>query len=381
MRPLTALLGVPLGWLALRRLVLAGAALLPPRPVASGSGLPSLAVVVPARDEVPVLDDLLAAFDALEYPGGRLSFVLVSDGSVDGTAERFAAWADGRADTLVIVEPEPRGKAAALRRGVEASDSELVAVLDADVLPRPDALRLLAAALAEPGIAVAAGRLEPVNARASAVARYRTLELWVRELVVSAGQDRLGLYPLPYAAAVYRRDALDAAGGFAALGPGEDTAAALALARAGFGSRFVAEAVAEIRVAETVGELWRQHRRWAQGVFETARPVPSDKLSQGTEGVGTLRRLELATMGAGFLDRLLLAAAVAAAGARLVPRRLPAALVVATGVEVGVALARSGAGPEWPRFAAAAVLFPLDVAAAVAGMAERLVRRRAEWSR
>ncbi|MDX6512321.1 MAG: hypothetical protein QOE36_1825, partial [Gaiellaceae bacterium] len=130
MRPLTALLGVPLGWLGLRRLVLAGAALLPPRPVATEADLPSLAVVVPARDEAAVLDDLLAAFEALEYPGDRLSFVLVSDGSVDGTAERFAAWADGRADALALAEPGPRGKAAALRIGIEACDTELVAVLD-----------------------------------------------------------------------------------------------------------------------------------------------------------------------------------------------------------------------------------------------------------
>lgn len=379
MRPVTALLGVPVGWLALRRLVLAGAALLPPRPVAAGRELPSLAVVVAARDEAALLDDLFRALDALEYPGGGMSFVLVSDGSVDGTAERLTRWAEGRADARALVLEEAAGKAAALRLGIEASDSELVAVLDADVLPRADALRLLAGALAEPGIALAVGRLEPVNAGVGAVGRYRALELWVRERVVSSGQDRLRLYPPAYAVGVFRRDALAAVGGFAALGPGEDVAVLVALAWAGWGTRYVPDAVVEVRVAATVGELWRQHRRWAQGVFESVRPFRGPPPLQARLGV--VRRLELSTVATGFLDRIVLAASLGAAAAGLVPRRLPAALLGATALEAAVALAKSGVGAEWPRFAAAAALFPLDVAAAAAGIGERLVRRRAAWTR
>ena len=53
---------------------------MPARPV----GTPGVAVVVPARDEAPLIGRTLRALLAQDYPGS-LRIVLVDDGSGDGT--------------------------------------------------------------------------------------------------------------------------------------------------------------------------------------------------------------------------------------------------------------------------------------------------------
>lgn len=91
-------------------------------PAAGPGGWPSVAVVVPARDEAAVLPQSLPALLAQEYPG-RLRLIVVDDGSTDGTGEVAAQWPQ-----ITVVRPgEPpagwAGKLWALRAGVRAASS------------------------------------------------------------------------------------------------------------------------------------------------------------------------------------------------------------------------------------------------------------------
>ncbi|MBN9559293.1 MAG: glycosyltransferase [Alphaproteobacteria bacterium] len=118
-----------LGWHG--RFWQSGPELRPDRPVVA----PDVAVVVPARDEAPVIARCLASLLAQDY-AGSLRVVLVDDGSGDGTGDIARRFADPR---LTVLDGRPRpagwsGKLWAVAQGVaEAGDAELVLLTDADI--------------------------------------------------------------------------------------------------------------------------------------------------------------------------------------------------------------------------------------------------------
>ncbi len=99
--------------------------------------IPRVAVVIPARDAEPFLDQAVASVHAQTSEDWEL--VIVDDGSRDRTAELAARWA--RSDARIsVISQEPRGLSAARNAGVAASDGELLQFLDADDALLPDKL-------------------------------------------------------------------------------------------------------------------------------------------------------------------------------------------------------------------------------------------------
>ncbi len=153
---------------------------------ASGSAPPKLAhtppvtVVITAYNEAPRIAARLRNILAQDYPADRLSIVVVSDGSEDGT-ERAAA-IDDRVRVLAL--PENTGKAAALNAAMSAVRTEFVAFTDARQSFAPDALRRLLAAFADPRVGAVTGELrivETAGARAGDTGLYWRMEQSLRE--------------------------------------------------------------------------------------------------------------------------------------------------------------------------------------------------------
>lgn len=101
-----------------------------------------LSVVIPAFREPVRIAETVARIQAeladIANDGG-LEVIVVDDGSGDATAD---AARDAGAD-LVIVQPENRGKGAAVRAGMLASDGRVVCFTDADLAYDPPQLRRL----------------------------------------------------------------------------------------------------------------------------------------------------------------------------------------------------------------------------------------------
>ncbi|MEV0372088.1 glycosyltransferase [Streptomyces sp. NPDC050636] len=154
---------------------------------------PSVAVVVPARDEAAVLPDSLPSLLAQKYPG-RAEVFLVDDGSTDGTAALARALAAERGGLPLTVsspgEPEAgwTGKLWAVRQGIALARlrvaPEYLLLTDADIAHDPDSLREL----------VAAARSADLDL-VSQMARLRIVTFWER-LIVPAFVYFFGqLYP------------------------------------------------------------------------------------------------------------------------------------------------------------------------------------------
>ncbi len=96
-------------------------------------------VVIPTHRGAQRLPRLLAALARQDFPG-RWNVVVSVDGVVDDT---LATIDRHRADLalVTVVEPTGRGVAAALNRGFEAADGDIIIRCDDDLTPRPDMVR------------------------------------------------------------------------------------------------------------------------------------------------------------------------------------------------------------------------------------------------
>ena len=113
----------------------AGPILTPARP----STAPSVAVVVPARDEAEAIRDSLTSLLAQDY-AGAFRVILVDDGSTDGTGAIARALGDPRLTVLTGADRPPgwSGKLWAVAQGLEeARESAFVLLTDADIVHDP----------------------------------------------------------------------------------------------------------------------------------------------------------------------------------------------------------------------------------------------------
>jgi glycosyltransferase involved in cell wall biosynthesis len=267
-----------------------------------GTPLPSVAIIVPARDEVDVLPLTLSTLVAQDYRG-RVQVILVDDNSTDGTG---ALVAERWPDIAVIGPGEPpagwAGKLWALRAGVLAADAsttdsvttdgaymetgandtvttgsadrreqdgfDYVLFTDADIAHEPDSLtRLIGAA--------EANQLDLV----SQMARLRVRTSWERLIVPAFVYFFALLYPFRWSnkvgartaaaaggCSLVRRTALANAGGLDVIRDAviDDVALARAIKRAG-GRTFLglADHVDSIRPYPSLGSLWQMVARSA----------------------------------------------------------------------------------------------------------------------
>lgn len=270
----TAYVAVVLGmaWITLRH----------PRPEPlPDDALPTMAVVVAARDEEHTIGRCLEALVAQDVPPDKLTIVVADDHSTDGTAAAVRPFLgrDGGPEVRYLRVPDPtdrlRGKPQAIHTGVEAVDAEAILVTDADCAPAPTWARTLSSMLTEDGVGVACG-MSRVEARpgrpfdrfqadweiilASIIA---ATELGVPSTGVGNDQS-------------FRREAYEGVGGYPALpfSITEDYVLVHAIAQDGWRVRYPLDARSVVwsLPAPTVSHAFGQRRRWTRGGM-TADPT------------------------------------------------------------------------------------------------------------
>jgi hopene-associated glycosyltransferase HpnB len=114
---------------------------------------PSVAAIIPARNEADCVGTTIASLMAQDYPG-RLTIFLVDDDSEDGTAQVARSAASAAQDrhllTVVCSGSVPAGwtgKLWAVKQGIEAADADgtfdYMLLIDADIVHQPDSVRWL----------------------------------------------------------------------------------------------------------------------------------------------------------------------------------------------------------------------------------------------
>src|SRR5919112_1973277 len=136
-----------------------------------------VSLVIAAYREEAVIAQKVANALALDWPRDRLEIIVAVDGAVDATAQRAR-----EAGADVVLELPRGGKMRAQDAGVRAARGELLAFSDANSQWEPGALRALAGAFADPGVAYACGQVTFVNeAGTNQEGVYWRYEMWLRE--------------------------------------------------------------------------------------------------------------------------------------------------------------------------------------------------------
>ena len=244
-----------------------------------GRNPPRVLVQLPVFNERYVVERLIRAAAALDYPRSRLE-VQVLDDSTDDTgaiADRvIAEVAATGLDIRRIHRTDRTGfKAGALRAGLAASEAPFVAIFDADFLPRPDFLRAsLPYLLGDPRIGLVQARWEHLNRNYSLLTEVQAILLDGHFIAEHGGRHALGCYfNFNGTAGTWRREAILDAGGWEGDTLTEDLDLSYRSQMRGWRFVFVPRIAAPAELPVSMNAFKVQQRRWAKGSLQTARKL------------------------------------------------------------------------------------------------------------
>jgi cellulose synthase/poly-beta-1,6-N-acetylglucosamine synthase-like glycosyltransferase len=246
--------------------------------------LPTVSILVPARNEGKVIKETVACMFRLKYPAEKLELVIVNDGSTDRTAEILRSIGDKRLKVINIPPEESgRGKSRVLNLGVHKTKGDIIAIYDADNRPEPESLRLLVDELLRDRSFIAAiGKFRTINKDKSIMTRFINIESMAFQWIIQAGRSFLfRIAILPGTNFVIWRKTVLNAGGWDEGALTEDAELSLRLYKAGYKIHFVPEAVTWEQEPETIKVWLKQRERWVRGnnyvLKETIRDFMSFK--------------------------------------------------------------------------------------------------------
>ncbi len=239
---------------------------------------PRVTVQLPLYNEMYVAERLIDAAARLDYPGHRLE-IQVLDDSTDETREIVARQVERyRRQGLPIRHLHRRDrtgfKAGALAAGQAAASGELVAVFDADFVPPVDFLRRMVPHFQNPRVGMVQARWEHINRHYSLLTRIQAVFLDGHFIIEHAARNRGGMYfNFNGTAGVWRRRAIDDAGGWQHDTLTEDLDLSYRAQLAGWKFLFLSEVTAPAELPVEVNAFKRQQFRWAKGSIQTARKL------------------------------------------------------------------------------------------------------------
>jgi len=234
---------------------------------AANAALPTVDVVVAARDEEAVVTRLVERLSALRYPADRLSLCVVDDGSEDRTPDRLAALQDRFPALRVIRRPRNAGggKSGALNAALAQTRGEWLLILDADAQLAEDQLERLVPFARRGGWSAVQMRKAVTNAQDNWLTRVQAMEMAFDAQIQQGRLAGGGVAELRGNGQLLRRDLLEACGGFneETVTDDLDLSFRLLLQEARIGILWNPPVQEE--AVETLQALWKQRQRWAEG--------------------------------------------------------------------------------------------------------------------
>ena len=246
-----------------------------PRPSGkfSEAELPHITVQLPLFNELYVVDRLLKAVTAIDYPREKLE-IQVLDDSTDETARVaeavVAKYAAQGFDIHYIHRADRTGfKAGALENGNKSAKGELLAIFDADFVPKRDCLRKLVDFFTDPMVGCAQMRWSHINGDYNLLTRLQTIMLDGHFVVEQTTRNRTGgFFNFNGTAGIWRREAIELSGGWQHDTLTEDTDLSFRAQLMGWKFVYLLDEEAPAEIPVEINAFKAQQRRWAKGVMQ-----------------------------------------------------------------------------------------------------------------
>lgn len=252
---------------------------------------PSVTIQIPLYNERTAAEQVIRAAAAQEYPSGCFD-IQVLDDSTDETATIVAGVVrelekTGSAIQHIRRDTRQGYKAGALAAGLEHSSSDFVALFDADFVPEPSFLRQLLIegdAFEDPKVAFVQARWAWSKPLRGLLASALALLLDRHFFVQKPTRAFVGnVTTFNGSAGIWRRSAVDEAGGWSAATLTEDLDLSYRCALLGWHGRYLQDVAVVNELPSHMRAFKQQQHRWARGNAQCFRSLTGRVM--GSKGV------------------------------------------------------------------------------------------------
>ena len=249
-----------------------------PRPGDEGS-LPVVTVQLPVFNERNVIERLIDAAAALDWPADRLEIQVLDDSTDDTTEAAQAAaarWQAKGLDVKVIRRADRVGfKAGALQAGMKVARGDLLAVFDADFVPPSNFLQqTVPHLLGSPRIGMVQARWGHLNERSNLLTRLSAVLLDGHFVMEHTARNRSGrFFNFNGTAGIWKRACIEEAGGWQHDTLTEDLDLSYRAQLVGWKFVFLRDLISPAELPADMRAFKTQQHRWAKGTVQTARKL------------------------------------------------------------------------------------------------------------
>lgn len=239
------------------------------------SSIPKVTIQLPVYNEYYVVDRLIEETTKLQWPKSRLE-IQVLDDSTDESKDKAAALVElyqGQGfDIQHIHRTDRKGhKAGALREGLAKTDSDFIAIFDADFLPAPDFLIKTVPYFQDPEIGMVQTRWGHINADYSMLTMAQSFGIDGHFVIEQVARNANNLWMnFNGTGGIWRRQCIEEAGNWQGDTLTEDFDLSYRAELAGWKFRYFKDVVNPAELPATVSSFKSQQFRWCKGSIQTA---------------------------------------------------------------------------------------------------------------
>jgi cellulose synthase/poly-beta-1,6-N-acetylglucosamine synthase-like glycosyltransferase len=236
--------------------------------------LPRVTIQLPVYNEMYVVERLILAAAALEYPKDLLEIQLLDD-STDETSAIARHLADQLRERGLNITYLHRGqrtgfKAGALEAGLRLATGELVAIFDADFVPQPDFLKKTVPLFADPQTGMVQTRWGHLNRSYNLLTRLQASLLDAHFMLEHTARNRSGrFFNFNGTAGVWRKSCIEDAGGWQHDTLTEDLDLSYRAQLKGWNFMYLPDMVTPAEIPVDMNSFKGQQHRWSKGGIET----------------------------------------------------------------------------------------------------------------
>ncbi len=235
----------------------------------------SITIQLPIYNEKYVAARLVNAVCAFDYPKEKMK-IMVLDDSNDDTVEILENLVNDYKSQGFLIEHIRRGtrkgyKAGALKHAMKTTDSDLVAIFDADFIPPTWFLKRAIPHFTKSNIGLIQCRWGHINENYSAITQAQALSLDFHFLIEQKAKSNSHLFMnFNGTAGIWRRECIEDAGGWHTATLVEDLDLSYRAQMKGWKCLFLPDIVIDAELPVQMNAAKRQQFRWAKGSIQCA---------------------------------------------------------------------------------------------------------------